>query len=83
MNGSRLVSSQGQRAFCLLTRKCARASPNELNSRFLPSCPLSLPSPLGNRLDFDIKSSRALSIAVQETTTNFAGCSCSSPSGSR
>ncbi len=81
-NGSGAVS-HGRAAFCLDTRKVARDSPNELNIRLRPTCPLPLASPFGKRDEVELSSSRALSTAVQDTTMIFAGCSCSTPSGSR
>src|SRR6516165_2702838 len=72
-------SSQGQLAFRLLIRNEARERPKPLNVRFLPTRPLSLASPFGQRDERELRSSRALSTAVQETTTMRAGCSCSCP----
>ena len=40
-------------------------------------------SPFGQRAERELSRSRALSTAVQETTTMRAGCSCSSPFSSR
>ncbi|MDT0262579.1 hypothetical protein [Jatrophihabitans lederbergiae] len=47
-----------------------------------PSCPLLLARPSGKRLDFEASSSRADSIAPQQTSTTVAYCSTSLPSWS-
>jgi len=64
-------------------RNEARERPKPENVRFLPTRPLSLARPFGQRAERELRRSRALSTAVQETTTMRAGCSWSCPFSSR
>ena len=55
----------------------------ELNIRYLPTLPLELARPLGNRLDCDKSNRRGVSAPLAETTTARACWKCSVPDLSR